>query len=242
MEPHPPAEPPNAGPEGKATLTVRQKIILEWRHYLYEFFIVALGISIPFLLDRWNQNIQDRETERQYYANLQRELAEDLEEIRGNMDYNNKYQQQYHYGSLIIADQDRTLMDTLTRITYNLRFASDFQRNSDLYETLVASGELPLIKNRQVVNELQNLQEVYTYINRLEDNHLTVLIDKIVPILIDNIHMRAFRVNDPKWLYSFQLENLILMAQSICDEKSEVYQRAEEQILHIQSLLATELD
>lgn len=228
-------------PPPSPNLTVREKIILEWQHYVYEFFIVALGISIPFLLDRWNQNIQDRASERQYYSNLQRELADDLDEILGTMEYNERYLQEYRYGSRIIQEADRNRIDTLGHIVYDLRYYSDFHRDSDLYETLVNSGELPLIRNRKIVSALQQLSEIYTYANRMENSHLMVIIDLMSKDLLSRIQLLPFQVKDSEWIYGYRCHNLLLVGISLCEEKAEVYRQAKDQILSIQSLLAEEL-
>ncbi|MCB0570688.1 MAG: hypothetical protein KDC66_13025 [Phaeodactylibacter sp.] len=218
-----------------------ERVRLEWMHYVYEFLIVALGISIPFLLDRWNQNIQDRQREQQYYANLQQELEEDLEGIRLNRAYNTYYQKEYEYGSQIILQNNRNLSDTLGHIFYDTRYYSDFHRNSNLYETLIQSGELPLISNREIVLRLQNLEERYTYLNRVESNHFDVIMGLAAPELVTRLRIEPFKVIDEDWLFGYESHNLLLVFISLCKEKEDIYAYAEQLITELQRILEKEL-
>ncbi|MCB0557134.1 MAG: hypothetical protein KDD02_26545 [Phaeodactylibacter sp.] len=227
---------------GASEETILERVRLEWKHYIYEFFIVALGISVPFLLDRYNQSLQERQIEQQYYANLRQELAEDLEDLQGNRDYNAHYLSMYEYGSLIILENERNLADTLGRIVYNIRYYSDFHRNSNLYETLVQSGELPLIQNQEVLGRLQNLEEAYTYLNRMEGDHFKVIMDLAAPNLVDRLQIRPFKVMDEEWLFGYKCHNLLLIFISLCEEKEDIYASAERQILELQDILLKELE
>ena len=68
-----------------------KKLELKWRHYVYEFFIVALGISVPFILNQWNENNILRKTEKVYLENIREELIADSTSIYGNMLYNQRW-------------------------------------------------------------------------------------------------------------------------------------------------------
>lgn len=217
-------------------------ISLRWQHYLYEFFIVALGISIPFLLDRWNQNIQERQAERQVYENIQREMQEDLQNLRNNIAYNQRVMEQYRYGSFLILEEDRRRLDTLAHIALNLTDISDFHRSNEVYKSLISSGEAKLLRNKKILRQLQDLEEDYIYINRLEENHLTFVLDKMVPQLIEHMQLSPFEVKDPDWFYTFHLNNFLQVSIALGDEKHDIYEITEQTIQHILDLVTEELE
>lgn len=217
--------------------TAPPQVELLWRHYLYEFFIVALGISVPFLLDRWNQQVSDRRAERQIYQNLQRELAEDLSNLTSIRQQNHVALEQYQFGRDLIRRNDRDRIDTLMAIAMNMSDVSDFHRSSAIYQTLVNSGDVQLIRNRQVLKRIQDLEEWYIYMNRLEDNHLSVFIDQILPELLQNLQLEPLYPLHPEWFYSPPLSNLLQLSVFVCEEKEGIYQQAEEVIADLQQLL-----
>jgi len=226
-------------PEEKKSLV--QRIRLEWSHYVYEFFIVALGISVPFLLDRWNSNIQERKAEQQIYANIQRELREDLSNIRGNMNQNQTGMEQYRYGSYLIRQQDRNRLDTLAHIALNLSEISDFHRSSNIYESLVNSGEIHLVENQEILQLLQGLEEQYIYINRLEGNHLDFFIDETLPELLQHMQISPVEVMDPDWFYTFHLNNFLQVSIALGEEKQAIYEKTESKLQQGLDLLSREL-
>lgn len=229
----------NPAPEKKKSLV--QRIRLEWSHYVYEFFIVALGISVPFLLDRWNSNIQERKAEQQIYENIQRELREDLSNIRNNMELNQRVMGQYRYGSYLIQQNTREKLDTLAHIALNLSDISDFHRSSEVYEVLVNSGDVQLIQNRELLQLLQDLEEWYIYINRLENNHLDFFIDKSLPTLLDHLQLSPFEVINPDWFYTYHLNNLLQVSVALGEEKHGIYADIEKTLQRSLDLLNREL-
>ena len=112
---------------------------LKWIHYLYEFFIVALGISVPFLLDRWNDNRLEKRAERENYEYILQELQEDKEELQGVAKENSYFLERLRAADSIILANDRSRADTLGRLAMELRHVSDFHRNHSVYENLINS-------------------------------------------------------------------------------------------------------
>lgn len=215
-------------PEKKKSLV--QRIRLEWSHYVYEFFIVALGISVPFLLDRWNSNIQERRAEQQIYENIQRELREDLSNIRGNIEQNRRGMEQYRYGSYLIRQQERSRLDTLANIALSLSEISDFHRSSNIYESLVNSGEIHLVGNRKILQLLQDLEEQYIYINRLEGNHLDFFITETLPALLEHMQISPVEVMTPDWFFTYHLNNHLQVAIALGEEKQQIYEKTESKL------------
>ena len=213
-----------------------RKIELRAKHYVYEFFIVVLGISVPFLLNNWNETRQLKKLEKQYHESILREMKEDLAEIRGNKQYNQRYLSMFRYGSNIISGNDRTGRDTLGRIAIDLSRFSDFKKKSSFYETLAKSGELHVFSDKSMVTRLQKLEELYVYINRLEDNHGTVVINNYQQIM-DKVRIRPFQVMDVRGLYDFKFQNLIEVFILIMEEKDMVYTQAIQGLNEIITLL-----
>lgn len=195
---------------------------LEWKHYIYEFLIVVLGISVPFVLSKINEGWVQKETEKQYYKNILRELGSDLEELQGNKVENEEQIAKFDYASQIISTDQRNLLDTLGKLALEMKNFTDFRRNSTIYQTLAQSGELDNFDNKELLTDLQKLDELYNYINRLESNHQSLIID-IYPEVLDYIRIRPYQVMKPEALFDFRFQNRFDIFLLIMQEKSKLY-------------------
>ena len=220
-----------------------KKIVeLRWIHYVYEFFIVAIGISVPFLLDRWNDQRLEKKAERENYRYILQELREDKSELQHVADYNLYYLGHARQASKIILEEDKSQMDTLGRLAIDLRYVSDFHRNHSIYENLINSEKIKSIQNTSLINQLQNLDEQYTYINRLEGNHLQVVINTALPTISQYLSFDPYQVADENALFSYPFHNLVVLLASVMQEKAELYERTLARISEIEAAVSGELE
>ena len=66
---------------------------------------------------------------------------------------------------------------------------------------MVNSGEIKLLKNQQIIEALQQLEEKYIYINKLEDTHSQAVIKFVVPSIISSIKVLNMRAENIEKLY-----------------------------------------
>jgi signal peptidase I len=206
-----------------------------------EIVIVVAGILLALYLNNWNQKRSDKKLEIQYYQSMKNQLNEDLEIIIGEMDYNQTYLDQLSYAENLIFLNDRRNLDTLGKIAINMVKYSDFRRKSSIYQTLVTSGEIIIIKNSRIIEKLQNLEETYTYINRLEENHSTIILSQIIPDIRERIQFNPVKVVNPEDIFTYQFQNSFDILIYIMMEKSGIYARAKDEIQSLIDLIDTEL-
>ena len=206
-----------------------------------EIVVVVVGILLALYLNNWNQKRSDKKLEIQYYQSMKNQLNEDLEIIIGEMDYNQTYLDQLSYAENLIFLNDRRNLDTLGKIALNMVKYSDFRRKSSIYQTLVTSGEIIIIKNSRIIEKLQNLEETYTYINRLEENHSTIILSQIIPDIRERIQFNPVKVVNPEAIFNYQFQNSFDILIYIMMEKSGIYARAKDEIQSLIDLIDTEL-
>ena len=214
-------ETPNENPN---STRAGRMVKLEWKHYIYEFLIVVLGISVPFVLSKINEGWVQKETEKQYYKNILRELGSDLDELKGSKEENEKQIAKFEYASQIIRSEQKNMTDTLGKLALEMKNFTDFRRNSTIYQTLAQSGELDNFDNKELLTNLQKLDELYNYINRLESNHQSLIID-IYPEILDYIRIRPYQVMKPEALFDFRFQNKFDIFLLIMQEKSKLYEQ-----------------
>ncbi len=58
--------------------------------YLFELFVVFLGVTLAFMLDRWPENHRLRSQEREYLEGLHRDVVADSSNLAGLLDFYRK--------------------------------------------------------------------------------------------------------------------------------------------------------
>jgi len=226
---------------------IRQKLIHEGKTVNYlkyaigEIVLVVIGILIALQIDNWNEKNIENSQELTYYASIKRQLNEDKNAITANIEYNNHFLRQFQNAIKIIAEKDETMVDTLAIISLNLTEFSDFHRQGNIFETIVNSGEIKLLKNQEIVEALQKLEENYILINKLEDLHAQAIMNFVVPNIITTIKVNDLQAKDTEKLYSYQFQNQFSLFSNLMLEKNEAYEYAISRINEIVSLINDEL-
>ena len=226
---------------------LRQSLIKEGnlkRYLLYavgEILLVMIGISLAFQVDNWNEDRIKRKAEIQYYKNIRAQIQDDKALIQGEMLYNNLHRDQFNYANEIIEANKTDELDTLGLIAINLTNYSDFDRQGNIYETMVNSGEIKLLRNDNIINRIRELEEIYMYVNRMENIHYDAMIRYAAPAVTSTIKWSTGKVQQPDKLYSYEFQNLIIVLLDVIDEKDGSYSQALSKIEELTILLNEEL-
>lgn len=208
---------------------------------LGEILLVVIGILIALSLDAWKDTLAEHKLERSLYNDLIEELKIDLSEIQDSKAYNQKYLSRYKLASnIIMTDSKRIHVDTLALISTELTKFSDFRNVGSAYEKLTISGKLNLISNDEILNALQNLGILYTYINRIEKNQEDYMFT-IVPKITQFIKLKPLEVVHVEELYNYKFHNVFELIISIGTEKEGLYEEAERDIARLISMLKKNL-
>ena len=213
---------------------------INWKYAFGEVILIFIGITLAIAFDNWNEKRILKKEELSFYQNFKRQILEDKGVIDGTNEYNKNYMVQYSEAIQIIEADDRSRMDTLGFIALKMTKYSDFDRPSDVYQSIVNSGQLKLISNHDITEKIQQLEETYVYFNRLEDIHYD-LVMTVVPELINVIKFTNRQVIDPAALYHVRFQNILSTAVTLMSEKEEVYLRALNQIETIVQLIDKEM-
>jgi len=211
-----------------------------FKYAIGEIILVVIGILIALQINNWNESRKLVIEEKQYYKNIKRQLNEDAGFINNNIEFNQYYYDQYDYATQQLLSNDRSHLDSLAKISINLLEYSDFHQESNIYAALVNSGEIKLIKNQDIVEGLQKLEETYIYINRLEASHFDI-IKGVYPELSKIIRFHPLKVERVDKLYEFEFQNHFFILKDIMVEKDDIYHQALDKIDQILSLIDEEL-
>ena len=228
--------------------SVRQALIKESnirRYLIYaigEILLVMIGISLAFQVSNWDDNRIRKNAEIRFYENIREQIIDDKELIASQRDYNNYYMVQYKYANEIIEANDRSKLDTLGQIVRNLTNYSDFDKQGNIYETMVNSGQIKLLHNHEIINGIRELEEMYNYINRMENIHYDAMMQHLVLALNPVIEFATNEIKKPDAVFAYEFQNLIIILMQIMDEKDDIYNNTLNEIERVIKLIEKELD
>ena len=205
-----------------------------------EILLVVIGILIALQINNWNNKRIEKDAELQIYQAIKRQITEDKSVIDKTIAYNNNYLKQFKYAVQLIEGNNRSEADTLAMIALKLSKYSNFDRKSNIYESLVNSGEINVLHNDYILDELQRLEETYLYFNRMEDIHYDIVMN-VVPELTTAIKYTNQQIIKFDRIYSYEFQNVFITSIQVMEEKDAVYHRAINQIKKIQELIEEEL-
>ncbi len=228
--------------------SVRQNMIKDGnlkRYFFYavgEILLVMIGISLAFQVNNWNTKRIEKREEISSYKNIKRQINDDKNAVSGIIDYNNLYYKQYKYANQVIEQNDQSKIDTLGKIALKLYKYSDYNRSSNIYQNLINSGELKLLKNRDIIEQIQRLEETYIYMNRMEKIHFQVIMSGAHLDILKSIKFSDRSVRKPEKLFGIDFQNHFISMMGIMIEKDEIYHRAINEIEIITELKDEELN
>jgi hypothetical protein len=206
-----------------------------------EVLLVMIGISLAFQVNNWSNERINRTTEVRYYENIRAQIASDKELILGQLRYNQRFMIQFRYANEIIEANDRTKLDTLGVIIRNLTQYSDFDKEGNIYETMVNSGEVKLLQNFDIVDEIRELEVRYFYVNRMESIHYDAMMGHVVAVINPLIKYSTNEIILQDDVFNYKFQNILIILMQIMEEKDQTYNKAISSIDYITDLINKEL-
>jgi len=207
-----------------------------------EIVLVVIGILIALQINNWNnQRIQDKSEIKSYY-NIKQQLNEDKKELLKAKDYNAYRSKVYEFANTIIVSQDYKRQDSLAMCIMMLAQFSDFHKSGNIYESLVNSGDIKLIKNDTIPIKLQKLQMTYTFINKMEDMHWEMINGTVAQEMRGTINYSNFKPVKPEKLYDVNMQNAIVTTMYLSAYKDTIYSQALSEVDDLITMLNRQLD
>ena len=174
-----------------------------------EIVLIVVGILMAMQINNWNTSRVEKRNEIKSYQNIMRQIEDDMNELIRVKELNQYYANQYEYAMKIIIQKNLSQTDTLALISMQLSQYSDFHRSNNVYENLVNSGDIGLLKNFDIISKLQKLEMTYISLNKLEDIHWETIINELSPELRGVINYTTLETVKPERLYSVEIQNFL---------------------------------
>ena len=225
----------------------RKQLLVENRFTKYlayaigEIILVVLGILIALQINEWNNQRIEKKEEAKTYENIRRQITDDRNALNEVITYNDLHLKAYKYANDIIVSNNRQKADSLAMMAMLLSRFSDFHRSSNIYETLVNSGELRLLKNSSITSKLQQLEMTYIFINKLEVMHWDMILSELPPVLRGVVNYNDFKAVRPEKLYEVDTQNMFVTFIYLSEMKAAIYSQALGEIEELIALIDQEV-
>jgi len=207
-----------------------------------EIVLIVVGILMALQINNWNTARVEKRNEIKSYQNIMRQIEDDMNELTRVKELNQYYADQYDYGMKIIIQKNYNKTDTLSLIAMQLSQYSDFHRSNNIYENLVNSGDIVILKNFEIISKLQKLEMTYISLNKLEDIHWETIINELSPELRGVINYTTLETVKPEKLYSVEIQNFLFESIYLTKFKDSIYGQAIDEIRTIIDLITEELN
>ena len=206
-----------------------------------EIILVVVGILIALQINEWNNQRIESQEETKTYQNIHRQIKDDQKALIDARMYNEFHLKAYKYANQIIIANNRQKTDSLAMMAMLLSRFSDFHRSSNIYETLVNSGEIRLLKNTDITQKLQQLEMTYTFVNKLEEMHWDMISNELPQVLRGVVNYNDFKAVQPEKLYDVDMQNMFVAIIYLSETKDDVYGEALSEIEELITLINKEV-
>lgn len=150
-----------------------------WRHYLFEFLMLFLAITLGFYVENLRESSVEHQREKQYVQSLMQDLVSDT--ILLGTWINAYYSRSNDFDTLIYLLKSPDQMNRgadMYVLARSATRASSFEANNNTIEQLKFSGNFRLIRNTRVTEKTisyQNTIENYKHLNEIDTREAQML-------------------------------------------------------------------
>jgi hypothetical protein len=164
------------------------------KYAIGEIILVVIGILIALQINNWNETIKIRATEINFLKNIKTDLQLNLVSLD---EFIISRQEAIKSSKLIIDyfnNPSNINYNTFNLNSINVMVWFPFQQNDNTYQELVNSGQLSIISNKDIKDQMQNMQSSFKTIafveNEMQQDFESYLYDPFFSIADVDLSMR----------------------------------------------------
>jgi hypothetical protein len=179
-------------------LASENKVMAYLRYAIGEILLVVIGILIALQINNWNEVRKNAAIEKEIISNLHEEFIQNGLVLKEVTEVFNKSEQSC-YQLMNLMNKDRNYLSRFnidSLLYWSIDFTS-FNPSNNVFDEVLQSGRLGLIKNKDLVNSL------FDWKRKLDNTQSNYFIrqkfieEQIMPYLIDNISFKNIDRHGP---------------------------------------------
>lgn len=127
---------------------------IKWQYALGEIFIVIIGITIAFSLNKCSENSKAQGLKLQYLSNIKRDVEADKAILENNLE---SIKKKIAIATEIIPKLNTNAPDKMSIVgkVFSIISLTNFNPNDNTYQTLINSGDLKLIDDFEIKTAIE---------------------------------------------------------------------------------------
>ncbi len=192
-----------------------------WKEYLLEYFMIFLAVMTGFFAESYREHLSERSKEHEYAVNIKKDLVKEAKTLE--LWIPSMYVRIKRFDTLISYLETPGMVKDGSNMYYLARVSTRngiFEPNDNTIVEMKSSGNLRLIRNRDVVNNLMDMERLLQQYRNLIDieGKEDVMSYPLLGELFDaTVFDRMVRVSNDKMLsekeYAAQSMSIIAMPQ-----------------------------
>jgi len=132
---------------------------------LTEIVIIVFAVSISIWLSNWSERRHDRKEEKEFLTGFKKDLQSESENMTSSKEFYSKTLQGISY-FLSIGKGGALNKDSINKYSFIFFSSTDLDPHVSRYEGLKSSGKFKIIENKELLNNIIDLQE--TIVQRIQ--------------------------------------------------------------------------
>lgn len=209
--------------------------------YFMELLIVVLGVSVAFWINTVAETNKEEKVKQTYYNELIADLGHDIKSLEFTIKENTQKQENLS-NRIKLYDSPNENKDQIAQTAFMVGNYIFFESEDLTYQSILASGDLKLFKNREVKKGLVSLYSEYKHIEKLQNGFLDALDQNYFPYLVKNIDYSTGKPINSNFHKSTEVKNYIIYTINEIDIHLKRYEFALLKAKKVQSILKSELN
>lgn len=212
-------------------MSSKSKAKIDWFNHLISLVVVFLGVTAGFILQNKKESSLNRSLEDKYLANFIADVEENISSLHKAILNDSLWISSNSYALNEISNNSLSF-DSACQIVKSMLFLDEFKEQSVTYENMINSGNLNLISNYKLK------QQIVSYHKRMDDFQMlnTVFKDYVnitfMPFIIKNFDVFKEKFNDPTIHKKIEFRNIFgayfIYKQQMLDEYKDMVNKSEE--------------
>lgn len=213
---------------------------INWLHQFVELIVVIIGISLAFMINRAHENHKAGRLEQKFLQSFYDDISKDSEQL-----------------SEILIREETTLKD-INRLLAMLKKSSvhndslmgmlskmsryyPFFQNASTYESIKNSGNLNIISDYFLKEEIIKYYQRYEERKIQEQNFSSFLNSYFIPFLFENIDFEATKIVNMNIIRHYKFKNVLLGYQLLLKQNFLIHKSMHEASLALSKEIKTRI-
>jgi len=212
-----------------------------WGRYILELFVVFLGVSTSFVLQNVRENNVERDMEMKYIEGFIEDVNENIDMLEEQISTDSSWIANNEYATSEVFNETLSL-DSACSVFQGMATFSKFTQQNSTYSNIVNSGNLSLIKEYNLRQEIISFHKDLTDIELLEDYFHNHSQTNFIPYLISHFDVFDKKLTDSKNYITTEFKNLFGIHYSYSTQRLEEYRNLLEQAENLLVMLKERME